>query len=154
MAKKPETRSEKVPRTFLIAAGSLVAMTLLLVAVARITGTLDSQVGEKTAIAEKLLRFEDQPNGAVAVYSATDGRLIETMEPGTNGFVRGTLRALVRERRLNNVADKTPVRLLVGADGSFVLHDPATDRRLDLRAFGPANAGAFASLLANGSDKR
>lgn len=147
MTEKPDMQYEKVPRPFLIAAGGMVLMTLLLVAGARITGSLDSQVGVKTAIVEEYLRFEDQPNGAVAIYSARNGELIETMEPGTNGFVRGTLRALVRERRLKNVAEKTPFRLLIGSDGSFVLHDPATDRRLDLRAFGPANAGAFASLL-------
>ncbi len=152
MAEKPDMQYEKVPRSFLIAAGGLVVMTLLLVAAARLTGSLDSQVGVKTAVAEEFLRFEDLPNGAVAVYSARNGRLIETMEPGTNGFVRGTLRALVRERRLKNVAAETPFRLLVGEDGSFVLHDPATDRRLDLRAFGPANAGAFASLMSNGSN--
>jgi putative photosynthetic complex assembly protein len=119
-----------------------------------VTGSLDSQVGVKTAVTEEFLRFEDQPNGAVAIYSARNGQLIETMEPGTNGFVRGTLRALVRERRLNNVADKTPFRLVLGADGSFVLHDPATNRRLDLRAFGPANVQAFASLLPNGNKAR
>ncbi len=154
MAEKPDMQYEKVPRSFLIAAGGLVVMTLLLVAVARLTGSLDSQVGEQTAVTEELLRFEDQPDGAVAVYSARNGRLIETMQPGTNGFVRGTLRALVRERRLNNVAETTPFRLVLGADGSFVLHDPATDRRLDLRAFGPASVQAFASLLPNGNKAR
>jgi putative photosynthetic complex assembly protein len=154
MGEKPDMQYEKVPRSFLIAAGGLVVMTLLLVTAARVTGSLDSQVGVKTAVAEEFLRFEDQPNGAVAIYSARNGQLIETMEPGTNGFVRGTLRALVRERRLNNVADKTPFRLVLGADGSFVLHDPATNRRLDLRAFGPANVQAFASLLPNGSKAR
>jgi putative photosynthetic complex assembly protein len=146
-----EVRSEKVPRGFLIAAGALIGATLVLVAVSRLTGSLDSQVGVKTAVAEYHLLFEDRADGAVAVLSADDRRLVALMEPGTNGFVRGTLRALVRERRLKQAASQTPFRLVLGTDGSLILHDPTTDRRVDLRAFGPANVQAFASLLPDGS---
>ncbi len=83
-----------------------------------------------------------------------DGHLIDTVAPETNGFLRGTLRALVRERRQYGVGDEVPFRLLRGADGSLILYDPAIGRRLDLRAFGPTNAGAFASLLNTGSNQR
>jgi len=154
MTSQDNSRKEQVPRAFLIAAGGLVAFTLLLVGVSRLTGFVDGAIGAKQAVAEQMVHFEDQPNGAIAVYDAGDGRLIETMAPGSNGFMRGTLRALVRERRLHGVTDRAPFRVVQGADGSLILHDPSTDRRLDLRAFGPTNARAFASLLPSGSDER
>jgi putative photosynthetic complex assembly protein len=66
---------------------------------------------------------------------------------GTNGFVRGVLRGLARERRLNDVGAQPPFQLTRWSDGRLSLDDPATGRRIDLVAFGPTNAGAFAQLL-------
>ncbi|MFY7781768.1 MAG: photosynthetic complex assembly protein PuhC, partial [Tagaea sp.] len=42
---------------------------------------------------------------------------------------------------------ETPFRLSMWRDGSLVLDDPATGRRVDLRAFGATNRDAFARLL-------
>ena len=33
-------------------------------------------------------------------------RLVDTLQPGTNGFVRGVLRGLVRERRARHVGPR------------------------------------------------
>jgi putative photosynthetic complex assembly protein len=153
MRTQDEPHSEKVPLPFLLAAGGLVALTLFLVSVSRITGAGDDSLSSVHPIVTRNLRFEDKSNGAVAVYGAKDGRLIETVEPGTNGFLRGILRALVRERRQAGIGPEVPFRLIEAADGSLVLYDPATQRSIYLRAFGPTNAGAFASLLPPGSKK-
>jgi putative photosynthetic complex assembly protein len=146
-----QSHAEKVPLPFLLAAGGLIALTLFLVSVSRLTRSSDTLLTAADAVAARNLRFVDQPNGGIAVYSAKDGRLIETVAPGTNGFLRGTLRALVRERHQSGIGAEQPFRLIERVDGSLILYDPATERRIDLRAFGPTNAGAFAGLLASGS---
>ena len=99
------------------------------------------------AIAAVELRFEDLDDGGVAVIDATDGRTLDVLEPGSNGFVRGAMRSLVRERRASNVGAEAPFSLLRTANGQLLLHDPTTDRRIDLRAFGATNADAFGRFL-------
>jgi putative photosynthetic complex assembly protein len=148
---KQDERTEKVPLTFLIAAAGLVALTLGLIGTAKFTGLGETRVPEQQAIAVRDLRFEDRPNGAVAVYTVPGAKLVAEVQPGTNGFLRGILRALVRERRQRNLGDDVPFRLIESADGSLVLDDLATGRRIPLGAFGPTNSGAFASLLVSGS---
>jgi len=154
MSAQEHGSSERVPLPLLLAAAGLIVATLILVMVSRSAGIIESGPSSKEAVAEQVLRFEDRPNGSIAVFAGRDGPLIDVMGPGTNGFLRGTLRALVRERRLKGVTDRAPFRLVQGADGSLILHDPSTDRRLDLRAFGPTNARAFAGLLPSGSNER
>lgn len=63
------------------------------------------------------------------------------------GFVRGTLRALARERRQEQQGQETPFRVALWADGQVTLDDRATGRRVDLTAFGIHNAKLFAGLL-------
>jgi putative photosynthetic complex assembly protein len=54
----------------------------------------------------------------------------------------------VRERRSHGLGMEHPFRIARYPDGRLVLEDLATDRVIDLQAFGPTNAGAFARLLA------
>ena len=61
--------------------------------------------------------------------------------------MRGTLRGLVRERRLSGLGGQSPFVLTHWSDGSLSLDDPATGRRISLEAFGETNAGAFAQLF-------
>jgi putative photosynthetic complex assembly protein len=101
-------------------------------------------------LAEARLQFVDRPDGAVDVFSEGVSRRVATLAPGTNGFIRGVLRGMVRERRLRSVpADARSAFILRSRrDGSLSIEDSATGRAIDLRAFGPTNAGAFARLLA------
>lgn len=147
---RTDQRYEKVPLPFLIAAGGLIALTLGLIGLARLTGYGEAMVPETQAVAMRDLRFADRPNGAVAVYAEPGARLITEVEPGAGGFLRGTLRALVRERRQRGLTDDAPFRLARAADGTLILGDPATGRRIVLGAFGPTNAGVFAGLLDEG----
>jgi putative photosynthetic complex assembly protein len=142
---------EKVPLPFILAAGGLVALTLVLIGTARMTGFGESMVPDQEVVAMRELRFEDRSSGAIAVYAEPDSRLIAEVEPRAGGFIRGTLRALVRERRQHGVGDNIPFRLSRAADGSLMLGDPATGRRIVLGAFGPTNEAVFASLLTSGS---
>jgi putative photosynthetic complex assembly protein len=150
--RQPE-RAEKVPLAFLLAAAGLVALTLGLIGTARLTGLGETRVAEQETVAARDLRFEDQPSGGVAVFAMPGSRLVTELQPGTGGFLRGILRALVRERRQRGIGDDIPFRLSRSADGSLLLADLATGRRIPLAAFGPTNADVFASLLVSGSQQ-
>ena len=93
------------------------------------------------------LRFEDQRDGGVAVRRAEDGEVVAVLAPGTEGFIRATMRGLARERRRGDLGPEAPFRLSAWPDGGLSLEDTATGRTLDLRAFGPTQAEAFGRLL-------
>jgi putative photosynthetic complex assembly protein len=136
-----------LPRGALLGAGALLALSLLLVAAARLTGYQPAKPPASAVIESRDLRFVDRPDGAVLIYADQDGRLVDTLQPGTNGFVRGVLRGLVRERRADRIGATPPFRLTRWADGRLSLDDPSTGRHVDLEVFGPTNAGAFAQIL-------
>ena len=140
-----------LPLGALIGAGVLVVGALALVISARLTGYQPDRPAPSTVVERADLRFEDRPNGAIAVLSADDGGLVDTLAPGTNGFVRGVLRGLVRARRADHIGEQPPFRLTHWADGRLSLDDPSTGRHVDLEVFGPTNAGAFAEILTAGT---
>lgn len=145
-----------IPRAPIVAAGALVLVTLLAVAGARMAGLAtnsSARVGEPVTAAVEA-RFEDRDDGAVVVREAGSGRVLAIAEPGTGGFLRGTLRALVRERRQHGLGAEQPFRVLAHPDGRLTLEDPATGRRMDLSAFGPSNVAVFARLLPTASAPR
>ena len=130
-----------------MAAGGLVLSSLILVSLARITGYRPEHPPASSVIQSRDLRFADRADGAVLVYDVADGQLTYTLPPGTNGFVRGVLRGLVRERRADHIGAAQPFRLTRWADGRLSLDDPSTGRHVDLEVFGITNAGAFAEIL-------
>jgi putative photosynthetic complex assembly protein len=136
-----------VPRGALIGAGTLVLASLLMVATARLSGYGPAKPPVSAPVAQLDLRFEDRADGAVLIYSPETNQLVDTLAPGTNGFVRGVLRGLVRERRADHIGPTPPFRLTRWADGRLSLDDPSTGRHVDLEVFGPTNAGAFADIL-------
>jgi putative photosynthetic complex assembly protein len=84
----------------------------------------------------------------VQVRDITLGRAIDTLPPGSNGFVRGALRGLARERRRRGLGpEAAPMRLTQWSDGSLTLVDLATDVKIEVESFGPTNAAAFHELL-------
>ena len=135
------------PRLPLIGAAALLLFALLAVATVRLTGVGAARVADAPSIAAHDLRFEDRPDGSIAVIDARDGRLVE-IATGANGFLRGTLRGLARERKRQGIGPEQPFRLTARTDGRLTLEDPATGRRVDLESFGPANAGVFGHMLA------
>jgi putative photosynthetic complex assembly protein len=144
---------QSVPTGALWGAGALVLASLLLVGIARISGYRPARPLDSAVVASIDLRFEDRSDGAVLVYRGGDA-LVYIVKPGTNGFVRGVLRGLVRERRADHIGPTPPFRLTRWSDGRLSLDDPSTGRHVDLEVFGPANAGAFAEIFIASSDRK
>jgi putative photosynthetic complex assembly protein len=138
------------PRGALIGAGALIGFALLAVSAARLGGFGTVQVPEAVALESRELRFLDRQDGAVVVLAPGDARPIEVLAPETNGFVRGVMRSVARERRLQDIGSQQPVLLTLWDDGRLSLEDAATGYLVNLEAFGPTNAGAFARLLGAG----
>ncbi len=100
------------------------------------------------ALAERDLLFGDSPDGAVVVRDAATGEVVDTVPPGAeNGFVRGVMRGLARERRQKAVGPEVPFRVTLWTDNELTLTDLATGREIDLNAFGGTNRDAFVRLL-------
>lgn len=101
-----------------------------------------------TPTAMRVLNFIDQPDGSISVIDQETRDIVENFS-GEQGFLRGTLRALVRERKLRGLdADQAHAFELIAHDGGrLTLRDPATDASIALESFGPTNTAVFARLL-------
>jgi putative photosynthetic complex assembly protein len=119
--------------------------TFVTIGVSRLQGNTQ-EVTAEPARKIRQLRFVDQPGGAVAAIDVTSGQLVQRYE-GEQGFLRGTLRAMARQRKLNGVGPAEPFELILHADGRLTLHDPATGTKIALESFGSRNIGVFAQLL-------
>ena len=137
---------EIIPRKALLAGGLVLAAIVGAIGTARLAG-VDIAEPDAVTVVERTLRFVDRPDGGIAVVDARSGRTLDVMQ-GEQGFLRGTLRGMARERRRSGLDDSTPLSLLARADGRLTLVDPATGRRIDLESFGPTNAAVFARWIA------
>jgi putative photosynthetic complex assembly protein len=142
---------ETVPRQALIALGAVLAVTLLAVAAVRLSG-VEIRTPDAATAAQRSLRFEDGATGSVVVIDATSGQVIDEVT-GEAGFLRGSLRALVRERKMRGIGAGPAFELIARTDGRLTLADPATGERLDLESFGPANAAVYRRWLVETSSR-
>ena len=117
---------------------------LLVVALLRNQGVVSPQNDAPVAW-QLTLRFEDRPNGDIAVLDASNQMEIARYQ-GEQGFVRGTLRTLSRERMRRGIGSSPGFELKGHTDGRLTLIDPATSVRIDLESFGPTNMSSFAQL--------
>jgi putative photosynthetic complex assembly protein len=140
-------RDRPLPSGPILGAAIVVGIALLAVAAARTLGVSPKQADDAAAVAVRELRFVDRADGSISVLDARGGGEIVSVAPGTNGFLRGTMRGLARERRRQDIGPEAPFRLIARADGRLTLFDPATGRRVDLESFGPTNAEVFAQFL-------
>ena len=127
------------------ALGALLLATLAVVAWERYQHVNAPAPVEVAASWERSLRFHDTPNGDIAVIDATTDQVVARYQ-GEHGFLRGSLRALTRERALRNLGPAQPFQLIGHVDGRLTLRDPATGQRIALESFGPTNAAVYARL--------
>ncbi|MEE4185891.1 MAG: photosynthetic complex assembly protein PuhC [Gammaproteobacteria bacterium] len=135
-----------LPRSVLFSAGALVLFALVAAALSRNTDVGASRVATPEVVGQVRVRFADGSDGSVMVMDADSDALVVRLEPGTNGFVRGVMRGLARERRQNEVGQNAAFEIAKTATGALLLFDPETGRRIDLQAFGPVNMEAFAGI--------
>lgn len=95
-----------------------------------------------------LLRFVDQADGSINVIDTSTEKIVQNFQ-GEQGFLRGTLRALVRERKLRgiDIATERAFELIAHSGGRLTLRDPATGSSIALESFGPTNTAVFARLI-------
>ncbi|RZS58561.1 photosynthetic complex assembly protein PuhC [Sphaerotilus mobilis] len=137
----------RAPRLPLLAIGVLLLSAVLGTALVRGAGVSPVQRADAATVRTVNLHFEDRDDGAILIRDADSGAVRGTVAPGTQGFLRSTMRGLVRERRRQGLGPATPFQLLGRADGRLTLFDPGTGRRIDLESFGPTHAAVFAQLI-------
>lgn len=136
------------PRGALIAAAALIGFSLVATAAGRVAMLHAPPARAQPAPSQSVaLRFADAADGAVLVRDGRDNRVIASLAPGTNGFIRGVMRGLARERKSLGIGEGPPFLLSRWNDGRLALEDTATGRQIDLDAFGDSNKDAFAQLL-------
>lgn len=141
----PTHTTDTFPRWVLWVTACLLTFTLGAVALVRITGNGPDQLAAAT-VNERLLRFEDSAGGGVAVIDGETGKLLTTIT-GEQGFFRGAIRALARDRTARKIGSEQPFKLISRTDGRLTLFDPVSSQRIDLESFGPTNAAVFAQFL-------
>lgn len=144
-AKNVVLAPDSFPRWILFFAGGIIAFSLISVGLVRLTGNGPDQRAA-AVVSERLLRFEDRPDHGISVLDGSTAELVAVVQ-GEQGFIRGSLRALTRERHARDIGPTQPFRLTAHVDGRLTLTDPSTGEHIDLASFGPTNAGAFARFL-------
>jgi putative photosynthetic complex assembly protein len=137
---RPQTVSSPIkwPIRFLLV---FLGATLFLVAIARLTG-VSWHAADADTVWQRQLVFVDTQGGSVLVKDPVTNKTLGQFD-GEQGFLRGTLRALARERKRRGIGPEAPFSVLGRADGRLTLMDPSTSQRIDLESFGPTNSAIF-----------
>ncbi|MDP4841838.1 MAG: photosynthetic complex assembly protein PuhC [Burkholderiaceae bacterium] len=142
---RPAPGADTFPRWVLFCAGGILALSLISVGLVRLTGNGPDQLAAAPT-AQRSLVFLDSQDGGVRVEDGATGQMLTVLH-GEQGFVRGALRALSRERYARGIGSSQPFDLIARVDGRLTLLDPATGQTVDLESFGPKNAGQFGQFL-------
>jgi putative photosynthetic complex assembly protein len=147
--------TEPFPRGVLIAVGTLLILVIALAGTSRwlkTHGPTPIAVAEGPAPAETIdLGFADGADGSVSVRESRTGRLLATLPPGGDGFIRGVMRGLAHDRMRRGIGAAAPFRLAEARGGALSLVDTATGRVIDLQSFGVDNRAAFSRFLPSAS---
>jgi putative photosynthetic complex assembly protein len=146
--------AQTVPRGALFGAAFVIVVSVGLAASARSAHLAEPAPAVQPPLESLEVRFEDRPDGTLAVIDANTDREVSAVAPGTNGFIRGVVRGMFRERKLESKGRDSRFVLAREAAGRLTLVDPQTGRRVDLDSFGPTNSEAFASILVAGRAAR
>lgn len=139
-------RYDTLTRPYLVAVGTAIMASLLLVAVTVWTRAPAAPVAE-TPRASLTLRFIEQADGGLSVIDQATGREIDRIAEGQQGFLTTMLRVIRRDIARTDAVISMPFRIEAWQDNRVTLTDSATERRIDLLAFGPTNAEIFVRWL-------
>lgn len=143
----PEANASPSLKKPLIAAGLLIGFVLVMTAGVRLTGQGAWRAADSPAVETLSLKFHDREDGAVVVVDAATDAEIFVYGAGSHGFIRSTVRAVARHRKLAGLPPDEPFALQRLADGRLVLADPLTGRFVGLNGFGAPNVEEFAQLF-------
>ena len=135
------------PRVPLYAMAGLGVVALLITGGARLAGIEPVQVRRAPIAAAADLRFADLADGSVQVVDAHDGRVVDTLPPQSNAFLRTVMRGFAQARVRAGIDDQQPFRIERNVDAHLSLSDPVTGRRVELNPFGEINAETFGRLI-------
>lgn len=136
------------PKVPLAGAIGLLVVVVLSVAMARYGGMpVEPGFSTDQMVQKRILSFSDQPDGSILISETETGNEVARAAPGTNGFLRGFLRGLMRVRKTSEVELTAPFILASWSKGTMTLEDTVTGVKVDLKAFGPTNAAVFDALL-------
>lgn len=143
-----------VPKGALMMACGVVLFTLALTGATQLgliapsPSATDVRAAEAaSAVQSRVLRFADGKDGTVQVTDAMTGATVHVYGQEGSGFIRGVLRGMGRDRHMRSIAMDAPYELNRWSDGSLSLTDTATNRIVELGAFGPTNRATFEELL-------
>lgn len=144
-----------VPKGAIYGAAAMMIIAIGVAAGARTTHATLADTSRASPVVEAVdLRFEDRPDGAVAVLDADTRREVQVVPPESNGFVRGVLRGMFRGRKLERLGPDARFRLSRHANGQISLEDTDTGRYVELSSFGHTNRAAFETMLVAATKKR
>lgn len=151
---------QTIPKHAVASAAMLVLTALALTTLVKV-GVLSREavpavVRTEAHVAPQAVRqitFTDRADGAVVVRDATTGETVRVLVDGVpgNGFVRGVMRGMARERHMHGVGMAPPFTLTLWKNGTLSLEDRTTGRAVELGSFGPDNRAAFDALLPGGA---
>ena len=151
-AMRRQPRDETIPRILLRAMFGLVAFSFVAVLIGQNTGVGLRLTPEAAPVERRMIAFEDRDDGSTVVRDHETGAKVALLEPGGDGFVRGVLRGLTRDRALTRMEETNVYLLTAWDDGRLSIEDPATGQRFDLNSFGVDNLEAFARFLKSRED--
>ncbi len=149
-----EHQDPTVPRGALIGIAALLAVTMALTGAVsfgllpREADPQASRAAQQIAPAQqRSLQFADAADGSVIVTDADTGSTVATIGFGQGGFVRATMRRLVKARTAAGIGSETPFTLTRWANGALSLQDPATGKQAEIYGYGADHVAAFAAML-------
>lgn len=144
MTERVRPPEEKLPPYIL---AGLAILTAIVITYTRVSGVNEEPPEEFVFTESRVLLFDHSEVGDITVTDAETGDLIDVYGAGDGGFTRTALRALIYNRRLEDIDPREPFIVGRADDGRIILHDPSTTKTIGLDAFGDVNAEQLAALL-------
>lgn len=152
-SKQAVAKSSFLPITKMHFQGMLLVMAISLAYVTYETQFVKSAAPEVISVKRSAqLVFKDGQNGEIVIEVVKrEGEKINIIKEmsleGEQGFLRGILRAMARERIKRQLSPAVPFELKIDQEDHLSLNDPLTKSAINLDAFGPDNVGVFIQIM-------
>lgn len=138
---------EMVPRVLVVAMFGLMAVSVALVAFARLSDRpLTGVVETSPVIAERVITMNGTRKEGIGVYDQTGAEIAHSTKD-KGGFIDVIWVAISRERSVNNAPLDAPLRIVRKENGRVAILDDVTDFQVELIGYGKDNIAAFARLV-------